>query len=468
MTHPRPVEPLVPLRPPIETTLFDFFKIGPGPSSSHTIGPMKAGSDFVARCAALSDEVLRRAEALHVILYGSLSATGKGHGTDSAVLAGLLGSAPESCSPELLPSLLRNPEARHTVRLGDKWLTVSLTDIEFGPVQHEAPFSNTLYCSLRDAGGRDLFGMEYYSVGGGFIQWKGWTPPERGRPVHPYGTMRELHRRLDETGLTLHELILENETAMTGMSRPAIFERLNDMMDAMYDSVRRGLRCSGRLPGTLGVWRKAGALLDRAATLPYMVDRFLGKLNAYAFAVAEENASGGVIVTAPTCGAAGVMPALLYAMRQDLNIGERALREGLLASAAVGFLAKHNAGIAGAEVGCQGEIGVASAMGAAMLTHARGNAARVVENAAEVALEHHLGLTCDPVGGYVQVPCIERNAVGAIKAYNASLLATCEEQEHHLVSLDAAIMAMGETGREMNVKFKETSAGGLAVSIVEC
>ena len=468
MSHPLPAEVLVPRRPPIETTLFDFFKIGPGPSSSHTIGPMKAGSDFMARCAALSGDVLRRAEGLHVTLFGSLSATGTGHGTDSAVLAGLLGSSPESCAPELLPSLLRDPEARHSVRLGDTWLTVSLTDIEFGPVQHEAPFSNTLQCSLRDAAGQELFGMEYYSVGGGFIQWKGWTPPERGRPVHPYGTMRELHQCLDETGLTLHELILENETAITGMSRPSIFACLDDIMDAMYDSVRRGLRSSGRLPGTLGVWRKAGALLDRAVALPFMVDRFLAKLNAYAFAVAEENAAGGVIVTAPTCGAAGVMPALLYAMRQDLNIGERALREGLLASAAVGFLAKHNAGIAGAEVGCQGEVGVASARGAAMLTHARGNAARGVENAAEVALEHHLGLTCDPVGGYVQVPCIERNAVGAIKAYNASLLATCEEQEHHLVSLDAAIMAMGETGREMNVKFKETSAGGLAVSLVEC
>lgn len=468
MSQPHPAEPLVPRRPPIDTTLFDFFKVGPGPSSSHTIGPMKAGSDFMERCAALPADVLSCVATLRVTLLGSLSATGKGHGTDTAVLAGLLGSRPESCSPEVLPSLRKDPQARHVLHLGGKQLAISLTDICFGPVQHDAPFSNTLRCALLDAAGEEVFGMEYYSVGGGFIQWKGWTPPERGRPAHPYGTMRELHRCLHETGLTLHELILENETAITGMSRPAILERLDDMMDAMYDSVRRGLRGSGRLPGTLGVWRKAGALLERAAALPYMVDRFLGKLNAYAFAVAEENASGGVIVTAPTCGAAGVMPALLYAMRQDLNIGERALREGLLASAAVGFLAKHNAGIAGAEVGCQGEIGVASAMGAAMLTHARGNAASVVENAAEVALEHHLGLTCDPVGGYVQVPCIERNAVGAIKAYNASLLATCEEEAHHLVSLDAAIMAMGETGREMNAKFKETSEGGLAVSIVEC
>ncbi len=198
------------------------------------------------------------------------------------------------------------------------------------------------------------------------------------------------------------------------------------------------------------------------------IGRGMGLLNAYAFAVAEENAAGGVIVTAPTCGAAGVMPALLYAMRQDLNVGERALREGLLASAAIGMLAKHNAGIAGAEVGCQGEVGVASAMAAAMLAHARGYAANVVENAAEIALEHHLGLTCDPVGGYVQIPCIERNAMGAVKAANAVLLAASEVDSQHLVSLDAAIMAMGEIGREMNVKFKETSEGGLAVSMVEC
>ena len=468
MSQPLPLQPLVSRRPPIETTLFDFFKVGPGPSSSHTIGPMKAGNDFLECCAALPDDTLARASRIRVELLGSLSATGRGHGTDTATLAGLLGHAPERCTPGILPSLAAQPQVRHSIRLRQYEVKLALADIIFGPVLHDAPFSNTLRMSLEDGAGRPLLDREYYSVGGGFLQWKGWTPPERGRPVHPYGTMRELHQQLDATGLTLHELILENETAITGMARPRIFEQLEEIMDAMYDSVRRGLSASGRLPGTPGVWRKAGGLLERARNQPYLVDRFLGKLNAYAFAVAEENAAGGVIVTAPTCGAAGVMPALLYAMRHDLNIGERALREGLLASAAVGFLAKHNAGIAGAEVGCQGEVGVASSMGAAMLAHARGNAARVVENAAEVALEHHLGLTCDPVGGYVQVPCIERNAVGAIKAYNAALLATCEEEHQHLVTLDAAIRAMGETGREMSAKFKETGEGGLAVSIVEC
>ncbi len=453
---------------PVEITLFDLFKTGPGPSSSHTMGPMTAGHDFVARCAALPEGLLEQAERLDVRLFGSLSATGGGHGTDAAVLAGLMGHEPAACPTGLLDRLAATPDREHRVRLGNRLLAVSLNDIHHDAVAHEFPFSNTLIMELRDAEGRALHAMEYYSVGGGFIQWKGWTPPERGRPAHPYGNMRQLRECLRATGLTLHELILENETAMTGMGRPAIFERLESIMEVMYDSVRRGLEAGGFLPGTLGAARKAGGILASAERAPHAADRFLGRVNAYAFAAAEENAAGGVIVTAPTCGAAGVMPALLYAMRHTLNIGGRALREGVLASAAVGFLAKHNAGIAGAEVGCQGEVGVASAMAAAMLAHARGNAVAVVENAAEIALEHHLGLTCDPVGGYVQIPCIERNAVGAIKAYNACLLSTCENTGQHMVSLDAAIRAMAEIGREMSAKFKETGEGGLAVSMVEC
>ena len=465
--------PLVPQRvprgrPPVETALFDFFKTGPGPSSSHTIGPMKTGADFLVRCAALPREDIARAASVHVTLKGSLSATGKGHGTDVAVLAGLLGNEPASCAPSVLPGLTRDPSIRHPMDINGKPVLVGLDDIEFGPVHHDAPYSNTLVMELRDAAGAAILSMEYYSVGGGFIQWKGWTPPERGRPAHPYGTMRELRACLQETGLTLHDVILDNEMAITGARLPTINQRLEAMMDAMYDAVRRGLSTSGKLPGTLGTWRKAGEILERSREMPFQAGRFMGRLNAYAFAVAEENAAGGVIVTAPTCGAAGVMPALLYAMRHDMKVGERAIREGLLASAAVGMLCKHNAGIAGAEVGCQGEVGVASSMAAAMLTHALGHDDTVVENAAEVALEHHLGLTCDPVGGYVQIPCIERNAMGAIKAYNASLLAVCELGAHHKVSLDAAIMAMGEIGRDMNAKFKETSEGGLAVSIVEC
>lgn len=459
---------IFPVSRPIETTLFDFFKTGPGPSSSHTMGPMSAGYDFAQCCTSLAPTLWEQVADVRIHLYGSLSATGKGHGTHAAVLAGLMGHDPAHCPEGFLGRLSETPDREHRVRLGEKSFNISLDQIINDAIVHPFPFSNTLIIRLVDVEGNSLFEKEYYSVGGGFIQWKGWELPKRGAPVHPYGNMRQLRERLHETGLTLHELMLENESAITGSTRPEILHKLDAIMEAMYNSVERGLDGEGLLPGTLGVSRKAKGILASAVRVPHAVDRFLGRINAYAFAASEENAAGGVIVTAPTCGAAGVMPSLLYAMRENLNIGSRALREGVLASAAVGFLAKHNAGIAGAEVGCQGEVGVASAMAAAMLAHARGNSVTVVENAAEIALEHHLGLTCDPVGGYVQIPCIERNAVGAIKAYNACLLATCEHSSQHIVTLDAVIRAMAETGRDMNAKFKETSEGGLAVSLVEC
>ncbi len=455
---------------PIETAIVDLFKSGPGPSSSHTIGPMRAAHDFSTRIKALPQEKISQASSLEVRLYGSLSATGKGHGTSPAILAGLIGYNPAECPPGLPAKLEANPEQKHYLTLGPITLPFGLEDIVNAEVAHNFPYSNTMLMNLKDKDGRIIESMEYYSVGGGFIQWKGWAPPERGKPRHPYGNMRQLRELLKETGLNLHELIMENEMAITGSSRPAIYDYLRNIMEIMLGSVERGLKASGLLPGTLGVHRKAGIIFEAAEKipLPHSADRFLTKLNAYAFAASEENAGGGVIVTAPTCGSAGVIPALLYSMKHDLDIGERALREGMLASAAVGFLAKHNAAIAGAEVGCQGEVGVASAMGAALVAHARGYSAEVLENASEIALEHHLGLTCDPVGGYVQIPCIERNAVGAMKAYNACLLASCEKSGQHMVSLDAVIRAMAETGREMNSKFKETSAGGLAVCLVDC
>ncbi len=453
---------------PVTTSLFDFFKQGPGPSSSHTMGPMKAAKDFLELCKALPAPILERAHHVHVSLLGSLSATGYGHGTAGAVMAGFLGHEPQHCPPGLLLQLQEQKQAAYTIDLGCARISMTLHDISYDALVHDKPYSNTLVCSLYDVENNCLCQREYYSVGGGFIQWQGWETPERGTPTYPYASMRQLRAQLEKTGLTLHELILDNESAITGQSRPQIFAELEGIMEAMYESVRRGLQAEGPLPGTLGLHRKAKIILESANKVPHAVDRFMGRVNAYAFAAAEENAGGGVIVTAPTCGSAGVMPSILYALRYDLNIGGRALREGVLASAAVGYLAKHNAGIAGAEVGCQGEVGVASAMAAAMLAHARGNNIGVVENAAEIALEHHLGLTCDPVGGYVQIPCIERNAVGAIKAYNACLLARCESGIHHMVTLDAVIRAMGETGAEMNAKYKETSEGGLAVCMVEC
>ena len=449
------------VRPAIETSLFDFFKIGPGPSSSHTIGPMRAGHDFVQRCDALDPDLVRRAARIHVVLLGSLSATGMGHGTNTAVLAGLLRTSPETCPAGLLDRLGREADARHELRIHDVLLQVGLADIEHGPIIHDAPYSNTLLVSLEDADGQALFSMEYYSVGGGFIQWKGWTPPERGKPVHPYGTMRQLREQLAKTGLTLHELILDNESAITGMSRPDIFQNLEQIMESMYASVRRGLEAEGQLPGTLGVWRKGHTLLERAREMPLAVDRFLGHVNAYAFAVAEENASGGVIVTAPTCGSCGVLPSVLLYMQERRGFSDTEILHALAAAGVIGNLIKTNASISGAECGCQAEIGSACSMAAAALAELHGMELDQIEYAAEVAMEHHLGLTCDPVRGLVQIPCIERNAVAAMRAINALSLANFLTYTRK-ISFDVVVNTMYETGRDLFSKYRETGEGGLA------
>ncbi|UQZ88215.1 L-serine ammonia-lyase [Deltaproteobacteria bacterium Smac51] len=476
---------------PINMSVFELLKSGPGPSSSHTIGPMRAGFDFVNRLKEMDVHFLSQARGVRVRLLGSLSATGEGHGTDRAVIAGLMGHDPTSCPPALLNELNEMEQDKRLLSAGPLRLKISVDNVEYGPIHHEYPYSNTLFIDLLDTpypsdtpappvmpslisssrpdplAGNILFSMEYYSVGGGFLQWNGWEPSERGQPPYPYATMRELQMRLEESGLSLDKLLLENETAITGCSPGQIRDDLDNILEIMKSSVRRGYEARGRLPGSIGLRRKAGSLYDRSASLePF--DRALSLLNAYAYGAAEENAAGNIIVTAPTCGSAGVLPAVAVFMQQHLCLDEAAQRKGLLAATAIGFLAKQNAGIAGAEVGCQGEVGVASAMAAAMLAHARGYSARVVENAAEIALEHHLGLTCDPVGGYVQIPCIERNAVGAVKAYNAAIIAANEDVAAHLVTYDDTLRAMAEIGRDMNSKYKETSTGGLAVCLAQC
>jgi L-serine dehydratase len=455
-------------KPAIETSLLELFKAGPGPSSSHTMGPMLAGKNFLELCREQDSARVGQAARLRVRLYGSLSATGRGHATAPAVVAGLLGFQPADCPAGLLRELAEHPRARRGVPLSGASLEMCADDVEHADIVHDFPCSNTLVIALLDRNDAVLLEREYFSVGGGFIQWKGWKAPERGKPAYRFSSMRELRAILDATGLTLHEVVLSNESAITGMSRPHILERLDEILECMEDGVRRGLDAAGSLPGALRVQRKAGQLRIASTRLPLPGDRFFCALNAYALAVAEENASGGVIVTAPTCGAAGVVASAMYAMRHELTVGDRGIREGLLAAAVIGYLARHNAGIAGAEVGCQGEVGVASAMAAAMLAHARGAKAQDVENAAEIALEHHLGLTCDPVQGLVQIPCIERNAMGAVKAYNAMLIAASILPDSQRVSLDAAISAMAEIGHDMNRKFKETALGGLAVSMVNC
>ena len=452
----------------ITTSLFDFLKAGPGPSSSHTIGPMRMGKHFAGACAALDPLLLGKAARVRARLFGSLSATGSGHGTEAALVAGLCGYEPQDCPADLLQKISLNPHTKQPFLLGGKPFAMAAAEVEHDLLVHKYPYSNTLLLDLLSEAGHVLYGQEYYSVGGGFIQWKGWQPEERGKPVHVYGSMQECKRIMHESGLSIHDILLDNECAITGLQRPQVLEKLDAIIALMEAGLERGLKGTGLLPGSLNVPRKAAMIRAHAENMPLRGDRFLCGLNAYAYATSEENACGGVVVTAPTCGGSGVVPAMLYAMRHDLTIGDRALREGLLAAALVGFLAKHNAAIAGAEVGCQGEVGVASAMAAAMLAHGRGAAVQIVENAAEIALEHHLGLSCDPVAGLVQIPCIERNAMGVAKAYNAAMLASAIKPEMQRVSLDAVISAMAETGREMHSKFKETSLGGLAVSMVNC
>ncbi len=453
----------------IDLSVFDLFKVGPGPSSSHTIGPMRAGYDFIQAARGLAPEVLSKASGLEVRLFGSLSATGKGHGTDRAVLAGLLGRSPESCPPEFLDELAANPLAERATELGPTQLRLNAGNVVFDAIEHSYACNNTLVVRLLGPQGGDapLFEREYASLGGGFIQIKGQPDEPRGAPSYPYDSMAGLRRQLVENDLSLHRLVLENEMAVTGADEAAIMDGLDTILRIMDEAVGAGLAVDGVLPGSIGLHRKARRIFERTKAKRQTHENIIGQMCAFAFAASEENAAGHIIVTAPTCGSAGIIPAMARIMRTRLALSEQSIREGLLAAAAIGFLAKHNATIAGAEGGCQAEIGVASAMAAAMLTHATGYGAHVTENAAETALEHHLGMTCDPVGGYVQIPCIERNAMSVVKAYTAFIIATNVLPTQHMVGLDQAIEAMRATGKDMNCKYKETAQGGLAV-LVPC
>ena len=452
----------------IDLSVFDLFKIGPGPSSSHTIGPMRAACEFMQAARALPAETLSRASGLEVHLLGSLSATGRGHGSVRAVLAGLLGRAPESCPPEFLDELDREPMAERFLDLGPAHFPVNAGNVVFGPVEHDYPCNNTMIIRLTGSGATPVFEREYASLGGGFIQINGQPEPPRGAPTYPYDSMRGLKRQLVERGLTLHRLVLENEMAVTGADERTIMAGLDTILRVMDESVSAGLAAEGVLPGPIGLHRKARHIFEGTGIRRQTHQNIIGEMCAFAFAAAEENAAGHIIVTAPTCGAAGIIPAIARIMRGHLGLAEQSVREGLLAAAAIGFLAKHNATIAGAEGGCQAEIGVASAMAAAMLSHAAGYGADVTENAAETALEQHLGMTCDPVGGYVQIPCIERNAMSVVKAYTAFTIATDVLPARYKVGLDQAIESMMATGKDMNCKYKETAQGGLAAVVVNC
>ena len=456
---------------PIITSVFDLFKVGPGPSSSHTIGPMKAAFDFRERVARLPADVQQPADGIYVHLYGSLSATGKGHGTDRAVVAGLLGWQPETTDPVALLALLRDPAVTYPVPVGSQTLFVGPQHIHFERKRYASPYANTMVLRLT-TGEQVCYEEEYYSIGGGFIIRKGEpeTNPDTVAVPYPYASMTELKAQLAQHSLTLDTLMMTNEMAITGRTRAEVNTRIDQLLEFMHKAVRRGLRQTGVLPGTIKLSRKAPILFKQAKGMSHTSDSFLLFLNAYCLAASEENAAGGIVVTAPTSGASGVIPGLTYLAKQHFHYDRATLRAGLLAAAAVGFLVKHNASISGAEMGCMGEIGTASAMGAAFLTRCAQPTGDInaIEAAAEIGIEHHLGMTCDPIGGYVQIPCIERNAMGAIKAYNAFLLATSGAASFQKISLDAVIKVMKATGRDMSTKYKETSEAGLALSATEC
>jgi len=452
---------------PIMTTLEEFYKMGPGPSSSHTMGPMRITYDFFQRVTKLPEDQLKRATALKVHLFGSLSATGKGHGTDRASLAGLLGKAPATCPPEFLDGLANNPDEVHKVTIGPTTLNLTLKDIIFDSPKGDFHHPNTMTCEL--LGGSDkLYDLEYYSVGGGFIEWKGYKPPDKGQPKYPYEHARELKKYLIDDKIPLPKLLLENEMAISGKNEKDIWEFLDQVQEVMLRGVNTGLTVDSVLPGPIKLHSKAADMHRNLKTSTKgEAGRAITQVASYGFAMGEENARGHIIVTAPTAGSAGIIPAIAKSLN-DLKTPQQKIRDGFLAAAAIGYLCKHNATLSGAEGGCQAEVGVGSSMGAAMVAQAMDARPKVVSNAAESALEAHLGMTCDPVAGYVQVPCIERCAYGAVKAWTAYCIASEEVPEERRVDLDTTIAAMALTAKEMNAKYKETSEGGLAVSLVLC
>lgn len=453
---------------PVITVIEEFYKVGPGPSSSHTIGPMRITYDFYQRCTKLPADQLSQATGLKVHLYGSLSATGKGHGTERASLAGLLGKEPATVDPLFLDEMRDKPEQSYSMKLGDKTYTLSLADIIYDSAKGDFPHPNTMTCKLM-AGDNVLYEQEYYSVGGGFIEWKGYEPPKKGQPKYPYQTMKEIRKHAEDNQLSIADVIMANELAVSGKSEEDINAFLDKIAAAMLATVKTGLSLKGdTLPGPIKLRTKAATVWERAMDDKYESDRAIGLLSACALAASEENARGHLVITAPTGGSAGVMPAIVYAVVTRRNMPADKVRQGLLAGAAIGYLCKHNATLSGAEGGCQSEIGVASAMTAAFIAQAMGASPQTIENAAESALEHHLGLTCDPVAGYVQIPCIERCAFGAVKAWTAYAIASNEIEKHHRVDLDTTIKTLAETGRDMGSKYKETSEGGLAANLVLC
>ena len=456
-------------------SVFDLFTIGIGPSSSHTVGPMRAAGRFLRDLESRGS--LARVARIETALFGSLALTGKGHGTDRAVLLGLLGEEPETVDPDRAAGIVEEVRRSGRLPLGNG-PTIAFhepEDLLFLQGETLPRHPNAMRFRAFDAAGDRLLERIYYSTGGGFVvgEEEAAEPardPSNVALPHPFRTAAELLARAEANGLTIAELVMENETVWR--EREEVAAGLLRIWEAMEASIERGCRAEGVLPGGLGVRRRAPALYRELTRRPEAGLRdqltVLDWVNLYALAVNEENAAGGRVVTAPTNGAAGIVPAVLaYYTRFVPGASERGVVTFLLTAGAIGMLYKENASIAAAEVGCQGEVGVACSMAAGGLCAVLGGSNAQVENAAEIGMEHNLGLTCDPIGGLVQIPCIERNTMGAVKAINAARLALRGDGRHH-VSLDKVIETMRETGRDMSHKYKETSLGGLAVNRVEC
>ena len=455
---------------------FDLFKIGIGPSSSHTVGPMRAAARFVQKWLGEAGD-LERTARVRAEVFGSLALTGRGHGTDKAVMMGLEGHMPHQVDPDAVPvTLARIRDAgkirllgRHEVPFDEK------ADLVMNKRQKLPYHTNGMRFTAYDAQGDAIATRDYYSVGGGFVVNQDDAAEDRivadtTALPYPFRTASDLLAQCEVHGLTIAEVMFANEQAWR--TPVEIRAGLRELWSAMQSCVQRGIREGGTLPGGLHVQRRAPLLHAELEAMPADVQAdpltTLDWVNLFALAVNEENAAGGRVVTAPTNGAAGIVPAVLhYYERFVPGADEQGIFDFLLTAAAIGILYKENASISGAEVGCQGEVGVACSMAAGGLAAAMGGSMSQVENAAEIGMEHNLGLTCDPIGGLVQIPCIERNAMGSVKAINASRMALRGDGKHK-VSLDKVIRTMRDTGRDMRDKYKETSRGGLAVNVIEC
>ena len=459
-------------------SVFDLFKIGMGPSSSHTVGPMRAARQFVARLQHA--DLLAQTQTVRCWLHGSLGATGKGHASDVAVLLGLSGHEPDTVDVDQIPALLSEIRSQHRVLLGGEHSIAFNEKEDLLFMRAPLPFhANGMRFVAYDAAGAELANRVYYSVGGGFIvsdevaadgsRQKVIAPDATVLPL-PFTSGDALLVLTQQHGLSIAQIMRRNEQHWR--SDAAIDAGLLRIWQVMQDCVKRGCITEGVLPGGFKVKRRAAPLFKALSSNPEQALRdplqVLDWVNLYALAVNEENAAGGRVVTAPTNGAAGIIPAVLhYYTRFFPGANDAGVIDFLLTAAAIGILYKENASISGAEVGCQGEVGVACSMAAAALCAVMGGTPEQVENAAEIGMEHHLGLTCDPVGGLVQIPCIERNAIASVKAINAARM-SLRGDGTHFVSLDKVIKTMRETGADMKTKYKETARGGLAVNIVEC